>query len=264
MVVIRSLPESMAIAADLGHENRRRSTIRRSLALFAAFRREQSDPDYFYGTLAVDSAEQLGCFTALSGAVLLDVGGGPGYFADAFGRAGARYFAVDADLGELSAKTAPGPNTVLGSGVALPIADAAVDICYSSNVLEHVSDPTRMAEEMVRVTRPGGVVFLSYTTWLSPWGGHETAPWHYLGGARAARRYTRKHGRAPKNEYGRTLFPISAATMLSWSARAQDAGQVDVVARFPRYHPGWAHRLVSIPGIREVALWNLVIVLRRR
>ena len=35
---------------------------------------------------------------------------------------------------------------------------------------------------MVRVTKPGGLVFVSYTVWWGPWGGHETAPWHYLGG----------------------------------------------------------------------------------
>src|SRR5690606_39471967 len=59
------------------------------------------------------------------------------------------------------------------------------DVCYSSNVLEHVPDPWRMAEEMLRVTRPDGVVFLSYTVWFGPWGGHETAPWHFLGGRHA-------------------------------------------------------------------------------
>ena len=46
-----------------------------------------------------------------------------------------------------------------------------------------------MIDEMVRVTRPGGTVFVSFTPWWSPWGGHETAPWHYLGGEYARRRY---------------------------------------------------------------------------
>jgi hypothetical protein len=36
------------------------------------------------------------------------------------------------------------------------------------------------------------------------------------------------------------------------------------MAAFPRYHPGWAHWVVQVPGIREVAVWNLVLVLRRR
>ncbi|MEP6852416.1 MAG: class I SAM-dependent methyltransferase [bacterium] len=232
------------------------------MGLFRAFRVEQSDPNRFYGLLAEDSVLQLSDFADLGGAVVLDVGGGPGYFGRAFRRTGARYYAVDEDLGELSARSAPGAGTVLGSGLALPFASASVDVAYSSNVLEHVPDPQAMAEEMLRVTRPGGTVFLSYTVWLSPWGGHETAPWHYLGGARAADRFARRHGRRPKNDYGSTLFPTSAATMLRWARRAEAEGRAQLLAAFPRYHPGWAHWLVAVPGARELLLWNLVLVLR--
>jgi SAM-dependent methyltransferase len=235
-------------------------TLRRSVALLGAFRVEQSDPDRFYGLLARDSARQVGQYVPLAGRSVLDVGGGPGYFAAAFEAAGATYLAVDADAGELSARGAPGPRTVLGSGTALPVRDGAVDVCYSSNVLEHVREPERMAAEMLRVTRPGGTVFLSYTTWLSPWGGHETAPWHYLGGDYAAGRYQRRHGRPPKNRYGQRLFPLSAGRMLRW-ARTADA---ELVAALPRYHPRWARWLVHVPAVREVGLWNLLLVLRRR
>jgi SAM-dependent methyltransferase len=244
--------------------NRRFATLARARALFSAFRVEQTDPDRFYSLLARDSVTQLELFVPLRDRTLLDIGGGPGYFAQAFRARGARYVEVDADLGELSATSAPGPGTVLGSGMDLPFASDSVDICYSSNVLEHVDRPRRMAAEMLRVTKPGGTVFLSYTTWLSPWGGHETAPWHYLGGARAARRYNARTGHPPKNEFGRTLFATSARTMLSWASDVEAAGAADVVAIFPRYHPGWAHWIVRIPGIREVAVWNLVVVLTKR
>ena len=67
-----------------------------------------------------------------------------------------------------------------------------------------------MGREMLRVTRPGGLVVLSYTVWLGPFGGHETGPWHYLGGEYAARRYRRRHGKEPKNRFGDSLFPIGA------------------------------------------------------
>jgi arabinofuranan 3-O-arabinosyltransferase len=244
-------------------------TLRRSVALLRAFRVEQTDPDRFYGLLARDSVRQVGQYVALAGRTVLDVGGGPGYFAAEFARAGACYLSVDSDVGELSARGAPGPRTVLGSGTALPVRSAAVDVCYSSNVLEHVAEPERMAGEMVRVTRPGGLVFLSYTTWLSPWGGHETAPWHYLGGDYAARRYARRYGTEPKNRYGRSLFPLSAARMLRWAAGSAAGSAAappgaELVAALPRYHPSWAHWLVRVPAVREVALWNLLLVLRRR
>lgn len=236
-------------------------SLLRSLRLLSAFRVEQTDPDRFYSLLAADSVQQVRQWASLEGQLLLDVGGGPGYFADAFRGAGARYVAVDADLGELSARHRPGPGTVLGSGLDLPVRDACVDVAFSSNVLEHVALPERMVEEMLRVTRTGGVAFVSYMLWLGPHGGHETSPWHYLGGDRAARRYERRHGSPPKNRYGQTLFPVSAARMLRW-ARSQDVA--DVLAVQPRYHPRWAHWVVRVPVLREVAAWNLLLVLRKR
>jgi SAM-dependent methyltransferase len=150
---------------------------------------------------------------------------------------------------------------VLGSGQALPVRSEAVDLTYSSNVLEHVPDPWQMGEEMLRVTRRGGTCFLSFTSWWSPWGGHETAPWHYLGGEHAARRYERRKGHPPKNEFGRTLFAVTVADALRW-ARSTPLGLL-VDAR-PRYLPAWARPVVRVPGVRELATWNLALVLRRR
>lgn len=121
-----------------------------------------------------------------------------------------------------------------------------------------------MADEMVRVTRPGGTVFLSYTTWLSPHGGHETSPWHYLGGRRALARYERVHGKRPKNVFGESMFAVSVREALRWARRRVADGSVDLVEALPRYHPRWAYPVVHIPGIREVVTWNLVLVLRRR
>ncbi|RYJ06705.1 MAG: class I SAM-dependent methyltransferase [Actinomycetales bacterium] len=238
-----------------------RHTFRRSWNLFQAFRVEQTDPDHFYGTLAADSVRQVSSYADLDGRWVLDVGGGPGYFADAFRGAGARYTALDADLGELSGLGNPESGTVLGSGMQLPFADGSFGVTYSSNVLEHVPEPWTMADEMVRVTRPGGLVFISYTLWWGPWGGHETAPWHYLGGHRAAQRYARRHGHPPKNVFGESLFPVTAAAALRW-ARSQTGA--DVLGVVPRYLPRWAWWVLRVPVLREVVTWNVAIVLRKR
>jgi SAM-dependent methyltransferase len=238
-----------------------RADLARSVRLLRAFKVEQSDPDLFYSTLAADSVAQVARYAPLTGRTVLDVGGGPGYFADAFRDAGARYLAVDADLRELSARSAaPPPGCLLGSALALPVRTGAVDLCYSSNVLEHVPDPWRMADEMIRVTRPSGTVFLSFTNWLSPWGGHETSPWHYLGGDRAAERYQRRQGHPPKNRFGQTLFPVSVAAALRWARTRRD---VQVLDALPRYHPWWAKPVLRLPGVREIVTWNLALVLRR-
>jgi SAM-dependent methyltransferase len=237
------------------------ATLPRSVRLFRAFLVEQTEPDRFYSALAEDSVNQLALYTPLDGRAVLDVGGGPGYFADAFRAAGAHYIGVDPDTGELSARGDPAAGMVRASGLALPFATGGLDVCYSSNVLEHVPDPARMIREMVRVTRPGGTVFISFTPWWSPWGGHETAPWHYLGGRYARRRYVRRTGHEPKNRFGQSLYPISIGAALRY---ARATGHADLVDFLPRYHPWWARWVVRVPVVREVVSWNLVMVLRRR
>jgi SAM-dependent methyltransferase len=237
------------------------ATLARSVRLFRAFLREQTDPDHFYRILAEDSVRQTNSYAPLDGATVLDVGGGPGYFSAAFRQAGARYVGVDPDVGELSARGTPVPGMLRASGTALPIRTGSVDLCYSSNVLEHVADPTAMLDEMVRVTRPGGTVFVSFTPWYSPWGGHETSPWHYLGGHYARRRFTRRTGRQPKNRYGESLFPITAGKALRWAATCDSA---TLIRALPRYHPRWATWIIHVPLLREIASWNVVLVLRKK
>jgi SAM-dependent methyltransferase len=240
----------------------RQATLARSVRLLGEFRFEQTDPPRFYGALADDTVALV---TALidgdpTGSTLLDVGGGPGYFASAFEAAGLRYVGVEPDASEMHAGPAgaPGAGTfVRASGMALPFADDSVDVCLSSNVAEHVPDPWLMGREMLRVTRPGGLVVLSYTVWFGPFGGHEMGLTHYLGGARAAERYARKHGRRPKNDYGSSLFAVSAADGLAW---AESTGTL--VAAFPRYHPRWAWWMTRVPMLREFLVSNLVLVLR--
>jgi SAM-dependent methyltransferase len=237
--------------------------------LLSEFPHERTDPARFYGVLAADTAAMVADLWLAGhgerpvGRTLLDVGGGPGYFASAFSDAGVRYVGIEPDSSEMHAA---GPTFdrgagefVRASGMALPFADDSVDICLSSNVAEHVRRPWQLGGEMLRVTKPGGLAVLSYTVWLGPFGGHEMGVTHYLGGARAADRYARKHGHRAKNDYGSSLFAVSAADGLNWATSTGAA-----VAAFPRYHPRWAWWLTSVPVLREFLVSNLVLVLSPR
>lgn len=244
----------------------RRATLSRSLRLLSQFRYEQRDPARFYGALAEDTAAMVtdlwraATATSPAGRTLLDVGGGPGYFAESFADVGMTYIGVEPDPAEMHdgpAASDADTTYVRASGMALPFADASVDICLSSNVAEHVPQPWRLGREMLRVTRPGGLAVLSYTVWLGPFGGHEMGLTHYLGGARAARRYTRKHGHPAKNNYGSSLFEVSVRDGLDWAASTGA-----LVAAFPRYHPRWAWWMTKTPLLREFLVSNLVLVLR--
>lgn len=233
----------------------------RPVALLNAFRHEEDEPERFYDLLATDTADQLFRVTSRTRLRVLDVGGGPGYLARVLERAGAECVTVDVDAGELRLHGRIPHRAAVADGLALPFADASFEVVHASNVLEHVRRPWALLEEMVRVVVPGGIVQCSFTNWLSPWGGHETSPWHWFGGDRAARRYERRHGLPPKNRYGESLFPLSVGAALAWARAHPD---VDLVDAFPRYYPRWAKVVVSLPGVREVLTWNLSLVLRRR
>ena len=251
--------------------------MHRSIRLLRLFLREQFEPGVFYTELAEDSIGQVAGFAPLAGQTVLDLGGGPGYFTAAFLARGARCLLVEPDVTALqsgrtppdgplagltqpSSPASPAAGTVRGDGMALPVADGSVDVCFSSNVLEHVRDPIAMLAEMARVTRPGGVIYLAFTNWFSPWGGHEMAPWHYLGASYAERRYLRVHGKIPKNRPGTGLFPVHVGQMLRATRARRD---ISVLAAVPRYYPRWARAVLAVPGLREIVTWNLLLVLRR-
>lgn len=249
---------------------RRLATLSRSWSLLRSFRHEQPRPDLFYGGLAEDTAELVEALLLdarghhLAGRAVLDVGGGPGYFADAFSARDAWYVGLEPDVGEMSAAGIDVAASVRGDGTALPFATDSFDVVYSSNVAEHVPDFTAMGDEMLRVTRPGGLAILSYTVWLGPFGGHETGLWeHYVGGEFARRRYERRHGRAPKNVWGQSLFDVSCADGLAWARSLERRGLASVELCFPRYHPWWAWWMVRVPVLREFLVSNLVVVARK-
>lgn len=297
--------------------------LRRSFGLLGAFKYEQTEPAKFYGLLARDTVQLIESLwegagvssalanggderspdsgsaeprdeksSSLNGLKILDVGGGPGYFGVAFDEAGAEYYTCEPDVGEMSAAGIELQSSVRGSGLDLPFRSEVFDITYSSNVAEHVPEPWRMADEMLRVTRHGGIMIYSYTCWLGPFGGHETGLWeHYVGGEFAARRYAKRHGHEPKNRWGESLFDVGCGDGLNYAARVEvrraDAEQVgselvgaeqaevanashatshppaELLAAFPRYHPWWAWWMVRVPGLREFAVSNLVLVFRR-
>jgi SAM-dependent methyltransferase len=235
--------------------------IGRSLRLLQGFRTQYEDRAGFYSTLAEDTVDLVKEFHPVPDSKVVDVGGGPGYFAEAFRHAGAHSVFVEPEWEALTERGGHPRYGIIGDGLGLPFGDGTFDIGHSSNVLEHVTDPKRFLDELLRVIRPGGVMFLAFTNWYSPFGGHETSPWHYLGGERAALRYERKHGRYPKNRFGSSLFRLDIADVLSFARNREDA---DLIDAFPRYYPRWTKPMVSVPGFRELATWNLVIVLRRR
>jgi SAM-dependent methyltransferase len=188
----------------------------------------------------------------------LDVGAGGGAVAEALSEAGARVVALD--VGDRRLPDLARSSFVVGRGERLPFADGSFDGVVSSNVLEHAADTRGLIEEALRVCRPGGTVYLSWTTWFSPMGGHEWSPFHYLGPELGIRAYRALRGAMPPgNLPGRTLFRVDVSRVL----RLVQGCDVEILDVAPRYWPSL--RLISrVPGIREVAMWNCVVLMRPR
>lgn len=85
-------------------------------------------------------------------AAILNLGSGTGAFD--------RYLRPGLKMLNLDIYTAPGTD-VLADGHWLPFADGAFDAVFSNAVLEHVRRPWVVADEMRRVVRPGGRVFVN-------------------------------------------------------------------------------------------------------
>jgi SAM-dependent methyltransferase len=81
-----------------------------------------------------------------SSGLVLDVGGGNRQMSDA------RYVNLD-----YAPYTEP---DVIGDALQLPFKDGVIDLVYSSGVFEHLRDPIAAAQEIYRVTKPGGRILI--------------------------------------------------------------------------------------------------------
>jgi SAM-dependent methyltransferase len=204
--------------------------VRRSLRLLQSFRTQFDDPDGFYTLLADDTVELVKEHAPVIGQRVVDVGGGPGYFAQAFRRAGARSTFVEPFWESMTTQGRELGYGVIGDGLRLPFGNGSFDISHSSNVLEHVTDPMAFLREMVRIVRPDGLVFLAFTNWYSPFGGMRR-----LRGTTSGVR--RRRNATNDGWVIRPRIAMGSAFFLSISARSSDGLGRSPMSRFSMPFP---------------------------
>ncbi len=104
---------------------------------------------------------------------LIDLGGGEGYFAALFDGAGHKVV-VDAVAPALAVAESRGLAVVQGDVRRAPLADAACDLVFLSDVLEHAppAEVGVVLQEAARVLRPGGTLLVNtscYGLYLRRW-----------------------------------------------------------------------------------------------
>ncbi|HEX3003300.1 MAG TPA: class I SAM-dependent methyltransferase [Angustibacter sp.] len=97
------------------------------------------------------------------GRVVLDAGCGEGYGCAAVGQVASAVLGVDYDAPALRRARArhAGGAYARANLVALPLADACVDVVLSLQVVEHIWSPDELLAETARVLPPGGLLALS-------------------------------------------------------------------------------------------------------
>jgi SAM-dependent methyltransferase len=119
-------------------------------------------------------------WATLSGQRVLDVGCGVGMYTVAFLRETPHVFGVEIERERALEARERAVGVAQASGERLPFPDAAFDVVFSHEVLEHVSDDRACVAEMVRVTRrpepaegrPGGRIVVFVPNRLYPFETH--------------------------------------------------------------------------------------------
>ena len=234
--------------------------LERVRTLWRLFRGEKEDPAPFYRLLAAEAAEDLesryGPFRCKT---IVDLGCGPGFYAEALRATGATVIPIDNDEAEMTMVGVAPADALIADAADLPLADASVDGAFCSNLLEHTPNAEAVIREIQRVLRPGGWGYISWTNWYSPWGGHDMTPYQYLGPKWGPRLFERRHGPPRKNPYGDGLYAVHVGPMIRL---VKSQSQLDVERIEPRYWPQLAF-ICRLPLLREFLTWNCVIRVRK-
>ena len=122
--------------------------------------RGENDPGGYHDLLDELESEYVKRYG--SGRDVLEVGCGTGLVLSRIGRFARSARGVDLSPGMLEKARARGLDVVLGSATELPFENNQFDVTCSFKVLAHVPEIELALREMVRVTRPGGMVLAEF------------------------------------------------------------------------------------------------------
>lgn len=209
----------------------------------------------------------------LAGLRVLDAGSGNGGISIAFANHGAHVEGVDIEK-ELVA-IARAEATTQGStakfswyeGRTLPFPDQSFDAAVSASVLEHVTEPANYLSEILRVMKPGGVLYLAFPNRLRPKETH-TGLWglSYLP-MPIARWYARyaKHNPLEDNNLhfysywsGLRMILAAASGNREWTIRKEEGMSTNPAKRFVK----GVLRTLGIP--HQALLPHVMLILEAR
>jgi SAM-dependent methyltransferase len=147
-----------------------------------------------------------------------------------------------------------------GDAQQLPIEDAAVDLVWMFNVVEHLPDDRAALRELVRVLQPGGWAVIATSASPALWSDHDVANHHF-------RRYRSAELRDKLTDAGLTVRRLTHANAALFAPTAVVASAQRLRARFWG-RPKYEHNAVDVPPSIDRVLRSLLeaeaLWLRRR
>jgi 2-polyprenyl-3-methyl-5-hydroxy-6-metoxy-1,4-benzoquinol methylase len=131
------------------------------------------------------------------------------------------------------------------------------DLVVCSNVFEHLSKPNQFLDSVHKILAPSGKLYLSWTNWLSPWGGHDFSPLHYFGPRNGQWLFDKFVKRHRNHTIYQNLFPTYIGQVLTHVRRS---GTLQILSAAPRYYTEFSF-LVRIPVVREFVTWNCALLI---
>ncbi len=221
---------------------------------------KSGDDEIFYQMQATDAMYWIRRWACdeFQSKQILDLGCGHGIFGSELLKAGAEVdFSDTEDFRDQDLQKYPFTPLDLDNDPISTLGQFDGVVC--SNVYEHLRNPFRLVDAIPGLLKPGGWFFLSWTNWLSPWGGHEFSPFHYLGPRFGPAVYDKITGKKRLHTPGENLFVTWIGKSLK---KIRSTPGIYVEACFPRYYPElkW---ITSIPILREFVTWNCALLIRR-
>lgn len=212
------------------------------------------DDAAFYDMQAEDAVRWIrATLGEVSGMRVLDLGCGHGRFGKAFEQLGCSVIYSDTH-----------PIDGLDNFILFEVGKTRLealgqyDLVLFSNVLEHLPDARGFINDMRVLLRPAGYIYLSWTNWLSPWGGHDFSPLHYLGPRLGPWIFDRLRPGKRQHFPFAGLWPTHIGSVLRWLR----ATGLSVVAMAPRYATEHAW-IMRVPMLREFAAWNCALLIKK-
>lgn len=157
---------------------------------------------YFQGELLLRYLNDLNVI--INGAKVLDLACGLGGYTMALENAGGKVIGLDLNPPPSTNKI----NFVNGDAIHSPFKPGSFDLVICASLMEHVPNPRKLLEELLRLVSSNGKIYLSFPPFYSINGGHQFAPFHYLGEKNAVK-LSRKREQLSHKKWYMDVFPQS-------------------------------------------------------